>query len=63
MARSDPGSRANNFDALRLIAITGHSSDEERAKSRRAGFDAHLLKPASPDLVDSILTQFFSRPG
>src|SRR3954468_10994906 len=50
-------------DALRLIAITGPSSDEERAKSRRAGFDAHLLKPASPDLVDSILTQFFSRPG
>jgi CheY-like chemotaxis protein len=50
-------------DALRLIAITGPSSDEERAKSRRAGFDAHLLKPASPDLVESILTQFFSRPG
>jgi CheY-like chemotaxis protein len=50
-------------DALRLVAITGHGGDEERARSRRAGFDAHLLKPPSPDLVESILSQFFSRPG
>lgn len=50
-------------DALKLVAITGHSGEEERARSRRAGFDAHLLKPPSPDLVESILTQFFSRPG
>jgi len=50
-------------DALRLVALTGHSGEDERVKSRRAGFDAHLLKPASPDLVESILLQFFSRPG
>jgi CheY-like chemotaxis protein len=50
-------------EALKLVAITGHGSEEERAKSRRAGFDAHLLKPPSPDLVESILSQFFSRPG
>jgi CheY-like chemotaxis protein len=50
-------------ETLRLVAITAHGGEEERAKSRRAGFDAHLLKPASPDLVESILTQFFSPPG
>jgi signal transduction histidine kinase/ActR/RegA family two-component response regulator len=29
----------------RLIAITGYGSDEDRQKSRTAGFDAHMVKP------------------
>lgn len=30
---------------MRLIAVTGYGSDEDREKSRTAGFDAHLVKP------------------
>jgi CheY-like chemotaxis protein len=48
-------------EALRLVAITAYGADHDRARSRRAGFDAHLVKPASVDLVESILTQFFTQ--
>ena len=30
---------------VRLIALTGYGQEEDRARSRRAGFDAHLVKP------------------
>ena len=33
--------RANLF----LVALTGYSEDSYRARSRDAGFDAHLVKP------------------
>jgi len=48
-------------EALRLVAITAYGEAHDRARSRRAGFDAHLVKPASVDLVESILTQFFTQ--
>jgi CheY-like chemotaxis protein len=31
--------------AIRLIALTGYGRDDDRARSRTAGFDAHLVKP------------------
>jgi CheY-like chemotaxis protein len=45
-------------DEIALVALTGYASDESRARSRIAGFDAHLAKPASPALVESTLQQF-----
>ena len=36
---------------LRLIALTGYGGDEERARSRAAGFDVHLVKPLLPDTL------------
>jgi signal transduction histidine kinase/ActR/RegA family two-component response regulator len=41
--RARPG-----FEDLTIIAITGWGQAEDRARSREAGFDAHLTKP--PDL-------------
>jgi CheY-like chemotaxis protein len=43
------------FEDLRLVAITGWDRDEDRAASRQAGFDAHVSKPASVEVIDSIL--------
>jgi len=40
---------------LRLIALTGWGQDSDKARARAAGFDAHLTKPAEPDVVLSIL--------
>jgi signal transduction histidine kinase/ActR/RegA family two-component response regulator len=37
-------------EQLLLLALTGYGSEEDRKKSRAAGFDAHLVKPA--DLED-----------
>jgi len=36
---------------LRLIALTGYGGDEERQRSREAGFDVHLVKPVMPDVL------------
>jgi CheY-like chemotaxis protein len=32
----------------RLIALTGWGQEEDRERSREAGFDAHLVKPVDP---------------
>ena len=41
-----------------LIAVTGWSDESDRARSRAAGFDHHLVKPLDPDhlaqLLDSV---------
>ena len=31
--------------STRLVALTGYGQQEERARSRDAGFEAHLIKP------------------
>jgi signal transduction histidine kinase/ActR/RegA family two-component response regulator len=38
-----------------LVALTGWGAAEDRARSRAAGFDLHLLKPAAPEDVDAVL--------
>lgn len=42
-------------DELKLVAVTAYGTPEDRAASRRAGFDAHVLKPIDPALVESII--------
>lgn len=37
--------QSNETSRARLIAVTGYGSEEDRRKSRSAGFDAHLVKP------------------
>ena len=34
---------------MRLIALTGYGFPEDRERSRAAGFDRHLVKPAMPE--------------
>lgn len=40
--------REPSLEALLLIAVSGYAGREDQARSRAAGFDAHLAKP--PDL-------------
>jgi CheY-like chemotaxis protein len=47
---------------LRLVAITGQSDEKAHIKSRQAGFDAHVKKPAAIDLVEAIIRQLDPRP-
>jgi CheY-like chemotaxis protein len=37
--------------AVRLVAVTGMGRQEDLARSREAGFEIHLTKPADPDVV------------
>jgi CheY-like chemotaxis protein len=40
-----------------LVALTGWGAKDDRARSRQAGFDHHLTKPAGLAAVDSLLSQ------
>ena len=48
--RADPGFR----DVL-IIAVTGFGSEEDRKRSLEAGIDYHLVKPADPAFIESLL--------
>ena len=41
--------RAQGHEKAVIVAITGYGQDEDRRRSRAAGFDAHLVKPVNPD--------------
>ena len=37
------------------VVVSGHGSPEDKARTRAAGFDGHLLKPIVLDQLDQIL--------
>ena len=41
-------------DAL-IIALTGWGQEEDRRRSREAGFDHHLVKPVDLQALESLL--------
>jgi DNA-binding response OmpR family regulator len=43
-------------ERVRLVAMTGYGQDVDRHRSREAGFDAHLVKPADMNAVVEILS-------
>lgn len=49
----------NDYQKTPLIAVTGYTEYDDRGRSLRAGFDAHLTKPINPsqllDLVGKLL--------
>lgn len=45
-------------NAAWLIAVTAYGSQVDRGRSRKAGFDAHILKPIDMPLLNSIIAQF-----
>jgi len=49
--------RANSdYHSITLIALTGWGQEEDRKRSREAGFDHHLVKPADFDALRALLT-------
>jgi CheY-like chemotaxis protein len=47
--------RAALGDRVRLIALTGYGSPEDRRRAFEAGFSHHLTKPADPDELRRLL--------
>jgi signal transduction histidine kinase len=45
------------FAATLLVAVTGWGSEDHQRRTRQAGFDLHLTKPASLEAVDAILAR------
>ncbi|MGG7603162.1 ATP-binding protein [Massilia sp. BKSP1R2A-1] len=44
-----------------LVALTGWGTEEDRRRTREAGFDHHLTKPAEFDAVESLLDEALVR--
>jgi CheY-like chemotaxis protein/two-component sensor histidine kinase len=44
-----------------LIALSGYGQARDRLRSARAGFDAHLVKPAMPEDLEKILADLTGR--
>jgi len=44
------------LDDVLLVALTGYGRDTDVKAAKEAGFDAHLTKPADPQLIDDILS-------
>jgi PAS domain S-box-containing protein len=42
-------------DGVRVVALTGWGQDEDRRRSREAGFDLHLVKPVEPEALHEVL--------
>jgi signal transduction histidine kinase len=38
-----------------LVALTGWGQDEDKRRSREAGFDHHLTKPPEPDMLERLI--------
>lgn len=39
----------------RFVALSGYGQDSDRERSRREGFDAHMVKPASFEKLEEVL--------
>jgi PAS domain S-box-containing protein len=50
--------RDARLDGVRLVALTGWGGEADRARTREAGFDAHLTKPATVDAIEAMLARF-----
>ncbi|HEY0515317.1 MAG TPA: MEDS domain-containing protein [Thermoanaerobaculia bacterium] len=50
--RRDPSTRS-----AKLIAVTGYGGDEDRRRSKEAGFDLHLTKPVDPAQLKAVLQE------
>ena len=48
---------------LKLVAITGYGQETDRARSRDAGFDAHLVKPVDLEHLEQLLQELSSAVG
>jgi two-component system CheB/CheR fusion protein len=53
--------RQEGLSAILLVAMTGYGKVEDRARSREAGFDVHLTKPADPRELQDLLAKAVRR--
>ncbi len=53
--RALPGGKAAH-----IVAVTGWGQQNDRARSRQAGFDGHLVKPIEPATLEKLLAELSS---
>ena len=48
--------RSSACSGRMLVALTGYGQEEDRRRSREAGFDPHLVKPVDLDALRALLS-------
>ena len=46
---------------VRLVALTGWGQQQDRRRTKEAGFDRHLVKPPEPDAINAVLAELDGR--
>lgn len=49
--------RSHDRDGMLLVALTGYGQAEDRMRSEQAGFDHHLVKPVSQQVLEDLLRE------
>jgi CheY-like chemotaxis protein len=49
--------RSEHGADFKLVALTGYGREDDRKRSRDAGFDWHLTKPLEPPLLREMLAR------
>ena len=52
---------SSELSGVMLVALTGWGQEEDRRRTKNAGFDHHLVKPAAPAEVETILAEVEAR--
>ena len=47
--------RQEHGQAMRIIVVSAYASDNDRRESLEAGCELHLVKPADPRFIESLL--------
>jgi CheY-like chemotaxis protein len=55
--------RSSCGSEVKLVALTGYGRDEDRAKSRQAGFNHHLVKPVEETVLARLLAEIEAAKG
>jgi signal transduction histidine kinase/DNA-binding response OmpR family regulator len=50
-------------DDILLVALTGYGQEEDRQRSRAAGFDCHLVKPVDPEALAGLFASLSTKDG
>jgi signal transduction histidine kinase/CheY-like chemotaxis protein/CHASE3 domain sensor protein len=51
------------LEGVRLVALTGYASPEDRARAAEAGFDRHMAKPPNVDRLAELLSELARTDG
>jgi CheY-like chemotaxis protein len=55
--------RLPGLDCAVLVAVTGYGQEEDRRRTRDAGFDHYWVKPANLESIEALLRSLGGDPG